>query len=103
VCIEFDMFPVKVPIRFLGTVGFSLRRDGRYAVLWECLPSGSGFSVAVAYRKSMPGSVHCEKHVHNRLGSKRRPNVAPKRNAPGASSVSGKGAHSRSVKFYFET
>jgi hypothetical protein len=30
VCIEFDMFEVKVPIIFLGTVGFSLRREGRY-------------------------------------------------------------------------
>jgi hypothetical protein len=31
VCIEFDMFEVKVPIIFLGTVGFSLRREGRYS------------------------------------------------------------------------
>ena len=30
VCTEFDMFEVKVPIIFLGTVGFSLRREGRY-------------------------------------------------------------------------
>jgi hypothetical protein len=29
---EFDMFEVKVPIIFLGTVGFSLRREGRYSV-----------------------------------------------------------------------
>jgi hypothetical protein len=30
VCIKFDLLKVKVPIIFLGTVGFSLRRDGRY-------------------------------------------------------------------------
>jgi hypothetical protein len=30
VCIEFEVVKVKVPIIFLGTVGFSLRRDGRY-------------------------------------------------------------------------
>jgi len=30
VCIEFEIFKVKVPINFLGTVGFSLRREGRY-------------------------------------------------------------------------
>ncbi len=29
VCIKFKLFKVKVPIIFLGTVGFSLRRDGR--------------------------------------------------------------------------
>jgi hypothetical protein len=29
-CIDFEMFKVKVPIIFLGTAGFSLRRDGRY-------------------------------------------------------------------------
>ena len=29
VCIEFKLLKVKVPIIFLGTVGFSLRRDGR--------------------------------------------------------------------------
>jgi hypothetical protein len=102
-CIKFDMFLVKVLIRFLGTVGFLLRKDRRYAVLWECLPSGLRFSVAVAYRKSMLGSVHCEKHVYNRLGFKRRPNIALKRNAFKASSVSGKEAYSRSVKFYFKT
>jgi hypothetical protein len=30
VCIEFEMLKVKVPIIFLGTVGFSLLRDRRY-------------------------------------------------------------------------
>jgi hypothetical protein len=30
VCTKFDILKVKVPISFLGTVGFSLRRDGRY-------------------------------------------------------------------------
>jgi hypothetical protein len=30
VCTEFEMLKVKVPINFLGTVGFSLRREGRY-------------------------------------------------------------------------
>ncbi len=30
VCTGFDMFKVKVPIHFLGTAGFSARRDGRY-------------------------------------------------------------------------
>ena len=30
VCTEFEMLQVKVPISFLGTVGFSLRREGRY-------------------------------------------------------------------------
>jgi hypothetical protein len=29
---EFEMLKVKVPIIFLGTVGFSPRRDGRYCV-----------------------------------------------------------------------
>jgi hypothetical protein len=29
VCTEFEMLKVKVPINFLGTVGFSLRREGR--------------------------------------------------------------------------
>jgi hypothetical protein len=29
VCTEFEMLKVKVPIIFLGTVGFSLPRDGR--------------------------------------------------------------------------
>jgi hypothetical protein len=29
VCIEFKLLKVKVPIIFLGTVGFSLRRDRR--------------------------------------------------------------------------
>ena len=29
VCIDFEMLEVKVPIIFLGTAGFSLRRDGR--------------------------------------------------------------------------
>jgi len=31
VCIEFELLEVKVPMTFLGTEGFSLRRDGRYA------------------------------------------------------------------------
>jgi hypothetical protein len=30
ICTEFDIFEVKVPIIFLGTVGFSLRREGHY-------------------------------------------------------------------------
>ena len=30
VCTEFDIFQVEVHIIFLGTVGFSLRREGRY-------------------------------------------------------------------------
>jgi hypothetical protein len=29
-CIDFEVLKVKVPFRFLGTVGFSLRRDVRY-------------------------------------------------------------------------
>jgi hypothetical protein len=29
ICTDFKMFKVKVPIIFLGTVGFSLRREGR--------------------------------------------------------------------------
>jgi len=29
-CSEFEMLKVKVPIVFLGTVGFSLPREGRY-------------------------------------------------------------------------
>ena len=33
VCTEFEMLKVKVPIIFLGTVGFSPRRDGRYVGL----------------------------------------------------------------------
>jgi len=31
VCTEFKLLKVKVPMIFLGTVGFSPRRDGRYA------------------------------------------------------------------------
>ena len=31
VCIDFEILKVKVPIIFLGTVGFSLCRDGRYS------------------------------------------------------------------------
>jgi hypothetical protein len=30
VYIEFDFLEVKVPVIFLGTEGFSLRREGRY-------------------------------------------------------------------------
>jgi hypothetical protein len=30
VCKEFELIEVKVPIKILGTVGFSLRRDVRY-------------------------------------------------------------------------
>jgi hypothetical protein len=30
VCIEFEMLKVKVPIIFLGTMGFSPPREGRY-------------------------------------------------------------------------
>lgn len=30
VCTEFEMLKVKVPIIFLGTVGFSSLREGRY-------------------------------------------------------------------------
>ena len=30
VCIEFELLKVKVPVIFLGTVGFSARGDGRY-------------------------------------------------------------------------
>jgi hypothetical protein len=30
VCMDFEIFEVKVPINFLGTAGVSLRRDGRY-------------------------------------------------------------------------
>jgi hypothetical protein len=29
-CIDFKVLKVKVPFRFLGTVGFSPRREGRY-------------------------------------------------------------------------
>jgi len=29
-CIDFELLKVKVPLKFLGTAGFSLRRDGRY-------------------------------------------------------------------------
>jgi hypothetical protein len=29
VCIKFEMLKIKVPITFLGTVGFSPRREGR--------------------------------------------------------------------------
>lgn len=32
VCKEFELIEVKVPIKILGTVGFSLRRDIRYNV-----------------------------------------------------------------------
>ena len=30
VCTDLNMFKVKVPLNFLGTVGFSLRGEGRY-------------------------------------------------------------------------
>jgi hypothetical protein len=30
VCIEFELLKAKVPVIFLGTVGFSARRDGLY-------------------------------------------------------------------------
>ena len=33
VCIEFEMLKVKVPIIFLGTVGFSPLGEGRYILL----------------------------------------------------------------------
>jgi hypothetical protein len=29
-CLDFEVLKVKVPLRFLGTVGFSPRREGRY-------------------------------------------------------------------------
>ena len=29
VCTDFELLKVKVPLKFLGTVGFSLRREGR--------------------------------------------------------------------------
>jgi hypothetical protein len=39
VCIEFELLKVKVPIVFLGTVGFSPPREGRYLVLlWPTNP-----------------------------------------------------------------
>jgi hypothetical protein len=31
VCKELEMLKVKVPINFLGTMGFSARREGRYS------------------------------------------------------------------------
>jgi hypothetical protein len=31
-CTDFEMLKVKVPINFLGTAGFSLRREGRYCI-----------------------------------------------------------------------
>ena len=30
VCTDGELFEVKVPLKFLGTEGFSLRREGRY-------------------------------------------------------------------------
>jgi hypothetical protein len=30
------MFKVEVPLNFLGTVGFSLRREGRYYIFCPC-------------------------------------------------------------------
>ena len=30
--IDFEMIKVKVPMKFLGTAGFSLRRDGHYSL-----------------------------------------------------------------------
>jgi hypothetical protein len=32
VCTESELLKVEVPVVFLGTVGFSLRRDGRYVI-----------------------------------------------------------------------
>jgi hypothetical protein len=34
---EFGILKVKVPMIFLGTEGFSLRRDGRYAIKRDSL------------------------------------------------------------------
>jgi hypothetical protein len=31
-CIDFKIFKVKVAFNFLGTVGFSARREGRYII-----------------------------------------------------------------------
>jgi hypothetical protein len=36
---EFEKLEVKVPINFLGTVGFSPRRDGRYRLKMLALES----------------------------------------------------------------
>ena len=41
ICADFEMFKVKVPIVFLGTVGFSLRREGRYLKEWDEKKYGS--------------------------------------------------------------
>ena len=35
--VEFELVEVKVPISFFGTVGFSLRREGRYIEESLCL------------------------------------------------------------------
>ena len=32
VCTDFELLKVKVPLIFLGMVGFSARRDGRYVL-----------------------------------------------------------------------
>ena len=42
-CKDFEILKVKVPIIFLGTAGFLLRREGRYFEPKEtCVPSLSG-------------------------------------------------------------
>jgi hypothetical protein len=56
VCIEFELLQVKVPIVFLGTVGFSLPREGRY-------PSTAGLvdpSLSNAPSPSRPNVEACE-------------------------------------------
>jgi hypothetical protein len=46
VCTKFETHKVEVPIIFLGTVGFSLRRDGRYSLVFI----GSQFSVGASFQ-----------------------------------------------------
>ena len=43
VCAEPELLKVKVLIVFLGTVGFSLRRDGRYYILLDLDLSEASF------------------------------------------------------------
>jgi hypothetical protein len=53
VCTDFKIFKVKVLLNFLGTQGFSARREGRYSVYEEKSRGldGTGFNMLWVERK----------------------------------------------------
>jgi hypothetical protein len=58
VCTEYELRKVKVPVFFLGTVGFSLRRDGRYCFMW-----GKSFSSHKNYFNAQGRLHHPERGI----------------------------------------